>query len=93
MKVEELMERVNSHQTGKVVAYIKDGLDEMNSISETHTKTVRLDLEANKRFYEVPKEAVKILDVRCKDHNNSSSKYQSVPRSIYEPETEDSDGI
>ena len=93
MKVQELMERSGIVETGRAIMYIKDALEEMNLISETHTKRVRMDIKANKRFYELPKEAVKILDVRCKDHNNSSSKYQSIPRSIYEPETEDSDGI
>jgi hypothetical protein len=93
MKVQEIMERTGLTQTGRVIAHIKDALDEMNLLSETHTKTVRLDIEANKRFYHLPSEAVKILDIRCKHHNNNSSKYQSIPRSIYEPETEDADGI
>ena len=61
--------------------------------NRTHTKTVRLDISANQRLYTIPTEAVKILDIRCKDHQNNSSKYQSIPRSIYEPETEDSDGL
>ena len=93
MKVKEIMARAGMKETGRAIAYIKDALDEMNLLSETHTKTVRIDIEANKRFYLIPNEAVKILDIRCKDHQNNSSKYQSIPRSIYEPETEDADGI
>ena len=93
MTVEEIMERTGIVQTGRAIAYIKDALDEMNLLSETHTKTVRIDISANKRFYTIPNEAVKILDIRCKNHKNNSNKYQSIPRSIYEPETEDSDGI
>ena len=93
MKVQEIMERVGMPQTGRAIAYIKDALEEMNLLSETHVRTTRINIEANKRFYDLPKEAVKILDIRCKDHNNNSSKYQSIPRSIYEPETEDADGI
>ena len=38
-------------------------------------------------------EAVKILDIRVKNHKNSSNNYQSIPRSTYEPETEDTDGL
>lgn len=93
MKVQEIMERTGVTQTGRAIAYIKDALDEMNLLSETHTKTVRIDIEASKRFYDIPNEAVKILDIRCKDQKNNSSKYQSIPRSLYEPETEDSDGL
>ena len=52
-----------------------------------------MDINANQRFYNIPKEAVKILDIRCKGHDNNSSNYQSIPRSIYEPQTEDEDAI
>ena len=93
MKVQEIMERTGITQTGRAIAYIKDALDEMNLLSETHTKTVRFDLEGGKRFYNLPNEAVKILDIRCKHHNNTESNYQSIPRSTYEPETEDTDGV
>ena len=92
MKVQEIMERLGLNQTGRAIAYIKDGLDEMNYLSETHTKTTRIDIDKDKRFYELPKEAVKILDIRCKHHNNSSDLYKSIPRSIYEPAIEDTDG-
>ena len=93
MKIQEIMERTGIIQTGRAIAYIKDALDEMNLLSEIHTKRVRLDIEVNKRFYNLPNEAVKVLDIRCKNHNNNSNKYQSIPRSIYEPETEDADGL
>ena len=87
------MERTGITQTGRAIAYIKDALDEMNLLSETHTKTVRLDIDKDKRFYTIPNEAVKILDIRCKDQRNASGKYQRIPRSIYEPQTEDADGV
>ena len=93
MKIIDIMERLGINQTGRAIAYIKDALDEMNLLSETHTKTIRIDIEANKRFYDIPNEAVKILDIRCKDQKNNSNKYQGIPRSIYEPETEDADGL
>ena len=93
MTVQEIMERTCINQTGRAIAYIKDALDEMNLLSETHVKRERLDITANQRFYNIPNEAVKILDIRCKNHQNNNSKYQSIPRSIYEPETEDSDGL
>ena len=93
MKVQEIMERTGINQTGRTIAYIKDALTEMNLISETHVETVRQKIEAGQRFYSLPHHAVKILDIRCKDHNNVDGTYQSIPRSVYEPETEDTDGI
>ena len=33
MKVKEIMERAGTHETGRAIAYIKDGLEEMNLIS------------------------------------------------------------
>jgi len=93
MTVKEIMERAGMTSTGRAIAFIKDALVEMNSISETHTKTTRIDIDQNKRFYNLPNEMVKILDIRCKHHDNTSSNYQTIPRTMYEPETEDKDGI
>jgi len=86
------MERAGTTQTGRAVAYIKDALDEMNIISETHITTQRMDINENQRFYSVPNDCLKILDIRCKSHNNENSKYRSIPRSIYEPAIVDEDG-
>ena len=92
MKVQELMERVGSQETGRMIAYIKDGLEEINMISETHVDTVTIDITQDQRFYKFPDDMVKILDIRCKNHRNTSDLYQSIPRSIYKPEIEDADG-
>jgi len=93
VKVKEIMERAGTTQTGRAVAYIKDALDEMNILSETHITTQRMDINANQRFYSVPNDCIKILDIRCKNHNNTDNTYRSVPRSIYEPKIVDEDGI
>ena len=92
MKVKEIMERAGMTQTGRAIAYIKDALDEVNIISETHITTQRMDINENQRFYSVPNDCLKILDIRCKHHNNNDSKYRSIPRSIYEPTIVDEDG-
>ena len=87
------MERAGTNQTGRAIAYIKDGLDEMNMISETHVTTERIDITEDQRFYDIPNDTLKIVDVRCKNHNNTKDEYRSIPRSIYTPATEDADGI
>ena len=93
MKVNELMERVGMVETGRALAYIKDGLDEMNMIAETHVNVQRIDITANQRYYTMPADAIKLIDIRCKHHDNVDSKYRSIPRTIHKPPTEDEDGI
>lgn len=93
MTVKEIMERAQMSSTGKAIAFIKDALDEMGRENPTHIKTVRMDIEDGRRFYNLPNDASKILDIRCKHHKNTSNAYQSIPRTIYEPQTEDTDGI
>ena len=86
------MERAGTNQTGRAVAYIKDALDEMNILSETHVTTERIDITKDQRFYNIPQDCVKVLDIRCKHHNNEDDKYRSIPRSIYKPAIVDEDG-
>ena len=93
MKVKEIMERAGTNQTGRAIAYIKDALDEMNILSETHVTTERIDITEDQRFYDLPQDCVKVLDIRCKHHNNEDDKYRSIPRSIYEPLVVDEDGV
>ena len=92
MKVQEIMERANITETGRAIAYIKDALEEMNLIAETHVDTERISITENQRFYDLPNNLVKILDIRVKDHQNEDNAYRSVPRMIYEPNIEDADG-
>ena len=80
-------------ETGGALAYIKDGLDEMNMIAETHVNVERIDITADQRYYTMPADAIKIIDIRCKHHENTNSKYRSIPRSIHKPPTEDEDGV
>ena len=87
------MERSGILQTGRAIAYIKDALDEMALESPTHTKTLRITINTGKRFYDIPNEAVKLLDIRALDHDNDDGLYESIPRTIYEPEYEDTDGV
>ena len=92
MKVQEIMERVGVTDTGRAVAYIKDALEEMNMISETHVTTERIDITKDQRFYNFPNDMIKILDIRCKNHLNVDNEYRSIPRMIGEPLRKDADG-
>ena len=93
MKVQELMERVGAEETGRVIAYIKDGLEEINMLTETHTRLERFDITEDQRFYTLPNEMVKMIDIRVKNHLNSKDEYRSIPRMIHKPVVKDADNI
>ena len=61
-------------------------------MSETHVITTRIDIVENQRYYNLPNDLIKILDVRCKNHLNRNDEYRTLPRMIGEPITEDADG-
>ena len=91
MTVSEIMERTGIKETGRAVAYIKDALEEMNIISETHITTTRINIEENKRYYDIPHDCIKITGIRCKNHLNSKDEYREIPRMIGEPVIQDAD--
>ena len=94
MKVKEIAERLNTTvPTGRLITYIKDGLIEMNMLSETHVITERIDITKDKGFYNLPMDYIKILDVRCKNHLNTKDEYRSIPRLVGQLTNKDSDGI
>lgn len=93
MLVKEFIERIGMPTPpGRIIAYIKDGLEEINMLSETHVDTTKIDIVKDQRLYPLPKDMVKMLDVRCKNHENTTDKYRSIPRSTFEPGIEDEDG-
>ena len=92
MTVQELMERAGTKTTGRAIAYIKDGLVELNTLSETHVTTERIDITKDQRFYALPNDYIKIIDVRCKNHLNSKDEYRSIPRAIGNVINKDADG-
>ena len=93
MKVQELMERVGIKETGRAIAYIKDALEEINIIAETHINTEKIDITENQRFYSLPHDLLQIKEIRCKNHLNSKDEYRSIPRTIYKPLIKDADGV
>lgn len=92
MTVKQIMERVGMTQTGRAIAYIKDGLNEINMLAETHITTARINITKDQRFYDIPSDVIKMLDIRCKDQLNNDDEYRSIPRAIGTPVSKDSDG-
>ena len=92
MKVQEIMERAGVSDTGRAIAYIKDALEDMNILSETHVNTEKIDITKDQRFYDLPFDALQILSIRCKNQNNNTDEYRKIPRMIGEAIIEDSSG-
>ena len=47
----------------------------------------------NKRYYEIPTDALKIVDIKIKGHLNDNDEYRSIPRLLDEPRSQDSDEL
>jgi hypothetical protein len=93
MTIKELMERVGINETGRAVAYVKDGLEEIQMLTEVNTATERIDINQNQRFYTLPNEMIKMIDIRVKNHLNSKGEYRTIPRTIHKPVIKDEDGV
>ena len=93
MKIQQLMERVNNFETGRIIAYIKDGLEDLNMNFETHVTTEKIDIAENQRFYDIPNETIKILEVRALNHLNSKDEYRRIPRLVNKPWIPDGDDV
>ena len=65
----------------------------MNMMSGTHIDIERIDITKDQRYYTLPNDALKIVDIRCKNHDNANDEYRSIPRSVFKPPTDDADGI
>ena len=93
MKIKYIMERAGIGETGRGIAYIKDALEELNMLSETHIKTQKFNIDKNKRFYKFPVNMVQLKSVRVKNHLNNKDEYRDISRLVYEPNIVDKDGI
>ena len=91
MNIKELMERLGTQNTGRIVAYVKDGLEEIEMLTETHIKIEAFNITEDKRFYTLPNEMIKIIDITVKNHLNSKDEYRSIPRMIHKPIVKDED--
>ena len=60
-------------------------------LTETHTNLERFDITEDQRFYTLPHEMIKMVDIRVKNHLNSKDEYRSIPRMIHKPKVKDAD--
>ena len=93
MKLKEFMERLNRTDQSKVLSELKDGIEEMNMVSEVNIKRVQLDIIKDQRYYNVPGDCTRIINIQAKNQDNQRDAYAKVPRLIGDIFEADSDGL
>ena len=91
MKVKHIMERAGMTQAGRALAYIREAMHEIELMYPNHISTFEVDLVAEQRQYDIPWDCMKIIDIQCKNHDNTSDQYRSIPRLLGEPVIKDKD--
>ena len=79
------MERAGTAATGRAVAYIKDGLDEIARAIDDNIQSTTVDIVASTREYDFPTGMIKLRKISIK---NSDGDYQSIPRLTHGPSIE-----
>ena len=64
-----------------------------NSITVRGQTLNYMDIIKDKRFYPLPNDMLKLMDVKIKNHKNGNDKYKSVERAIYAPSEQDGDNV
>ena len=67
------MERTNIPSFGMARMLIEDGLTEMAITQESFIKEEYLSIHKGQRFYDTPREAVRITDILVKNHMNTNA--------------------
>ena len=97
MTQKQLIELIQQHHPGMGETEIRLALnraqDDYCAKTELIKEAYTQNSVAGKRYYTLPNDAIKVLDIRCKNHENSKDQYRSIPRATYKPPTEDADGV
>ena len=63
------------------------------SVIITGAIPTKYDIVQNKRYYDIPTDALKIIDIKIKGHLNDNDEYRSIPRLLDEPRVQDADEL
>ena len=92
MTLKEFMERLNRRDENKLISQMKDGIEEMNMVAEVNIKRVRLAITKDQRYYNVPTDCSRIINIQAKNQDNQKDLYAKVPRLVGEIFEADADG-
>ena len=79
------MERAGTTQTGRALAYIKDGLDEIARAIEDNVQSTTVDYTKGTREYSFPSTMVKLRRILILDIEGN---YRQIPRMTHGPYVE-----
>lgn len=92
MTLKEFMERLGRTDETKLISQIKDGIEEMNMVSEVNIKRIKIDITKDKRYYDIPGDCTRIINIQAKNQDNQKDLYSKVPRLIGDVFEADADG-
>ena len=61
-------------------------------VSEVNIKRIRLDITKDQRYYNVPSDCTRIINIQAKNQDNQKDLYAKVPRLMGDVFEADSDG-
>ena len=91
MTIKEFMERLGRTDETKVISQMKDGIEEMNMVSEVNIKRINIDIIKDQRYYDLPQDCGRIINIQAKNQDNQKDLYAKVPRLIGDVFEADSD--
>jgi len=78
MTVQEIMDRTGINNLYEAIAYITDGLYEINEMTPQTVETAFIDIEADVRLYSLPSDMVRLLQIFRK--YDDDGKYVPIDR-------------
>ena len=85
MTIKEIMERAGTTQTGRAIAYIKDGLDKMAEAIDDNIKESKINIVKGTREYAIPEDLVRLFKVSTL---NTDGNYVKIGRLTHGPSEE-----
>ena len=92
MKLKEFMERLGRTDETKVISQMLDGVEEMHMNSEVTLKRINIDIIKGQRYYDLPHDCTRIINIQAKNQANEQGLYSKVPRLIGDVFEADADG-
>ena len=93
MRLKEFMERLGRTDQTKVMSQMLDGIEEMNMTAEINIERSKIDIRKDQRYYNLPDNVSRIINIQAKNQDNQRDVYAKVPRLIGNVFESDSDAV
>jgi hypothetical protein len=92
MTLKEFMERLGRTDESKVISEMLDGVEEMHMSSEVSLKRITIDITKDQRYYDLPHDCTRMINIQAKNQDNQKDLYAKVPRLMGDIFEADADG-